>query len=376
MITQPTASLASRRFFAFLAGFIVVVLVGVTGLAGSARAQATAPELRVAPTGGTVPGDALGATSDSEFWRAIRKGAQGTVSIPDQKAAQLIQSEGDNWRAIRNGPLSVWGAWAMLGMLILLALFFLLRGRIRIEGGWSGMTITRFTDFERFGHWLLAVTFVLHAITGLNLLYGRYVLKPVIGPDAFAVLTNAGKWFHNYGAFAFMLGVAWVFVVWVLHNIPNRYDLVWLAKGGGMFTKHSHPPARKFNAGQKILFWLVVLGGLSLSLSGLALMFPFTFSFFSQTFAVANLFGLDLPTNLTALQEQQLNQIWHGLVALVMIAVILAHIYIGTLGMEGAISAMWSGEVDLNWAREHHEIWVEEMGREPAKAGTAAQPAE
>ena len=128
-----------------------------------------------------------------------------------------------------------------------------------------------------------------------------------------------------------------------------------------MFTKNIHPPAKKFNAGQKLLFWIVILGGLSMSLSGIALMFPFTFAMFSKTFAVLNVFGLGLPTNLSGIEEMQLSQLWHALVSLVMIAIIIAHIYIGTVGMEGAFDAMGSGMVDENWAREHHGMWVAEI---------------
>jgi len=377
MKRQRSATRAPRRLFAFFASLVLMALIGATGISGPVQAQqGVDPALRGAPSGGEVPGGSLGTTSDSEFWRSIRQGAQGTVTIPDRNAAQLIQSEGDNWRAIRNGPLSVYGSWVLLGMIILLALFFLLRGRIRIEHGRSGVTITRFGALERFGHWLLATSFIVLALTGLTVLYGRYAILPLVGPEMFGLLANGGKWLHNFVAFAFMLSLVLVFVAWVAHNFPNRHDFVWLVKGGGMFTKHTHPPARKFNAGQKVLFWLVILGGLSLSLSGLALLFPFQFSFFGDTFTILNLFGLDLPTSLTALQEQQLNQVWHAAVALVLIAVIIAHIYIGTLGMEGAIDAMWSGEVDLNWAREHHPVWVEEMDREPARGPAAAQPAE
>ena len=127
-----------------------------------------------------------------------------------------------------------------------------------------------------------------------------------------------------------------------------------------MFTKGSHPPAKKFNAGQKILFWLVILGGVSISLSGISLMFPFKFSMFSSTFAVLNLVGLGLPTDLTPMQEMQYSELWHAFVALGMVAIIIAHIYIGTLGMEGAFDAMGNGEVDRNWAKEHHPLWLEE----------------
>jgi len=322
-----------------------------------------------------VPGDALGGTSDSDFWRAIRGGVQGTVSIPDKKAGTLVQSEGETWRAIRNGPLSTWGAWALLGIVVVLALFFLVRGRIRIEHGWAGRTITRFAGYERLGHWLLAVSFVILALTGLNILYGRYVLLPVLGPDVFGAITHWGKLAHNYISFAFMVGLAYVFLIWVANNIPNRYDVIWLLKGGGMFSKHSHPPARKFNAGQKILFWLVILGGVSISLSGIALLFPFQTHLFATTFEVLNIFGAGLPTDLTALQEMQLAQLWHAIIGLVLVVAIIGHIYIGTIGMEGAFDAMGSGEVDLNWAKEHHGLWVDEvMARERSVDGGAAPP--
>ncbi len=364
----------------------VVAAVMVAGLAlawsaaigDPAAAQDNPQQLRQSPTGGEVPGNALGGSSDSEFWRAIRGGVQGTVSIPDKKAGTLVQSEGETWRAIRNGPLSTWGVWALLGMIVVLALFFLIRGRIRIEHGWAGRTITRFTDFERMGHWLLAVSFIILALTGLNILYGRYVLLPVIGPDAFGLITHWGKLSHNYVAFAFMLGLAYVFVLWVANNIPNRYDLIWLLKGGGMFSKNTHPPARKFNAGQKILFWLVIIGGVSISLSGIALMFPFQTALFAKTFAFLNIFGAGLPTALTALQEMQLAQLWHSIMALFLVVVILGHIYIGSIGMEGAFSAMGTGEVDLNWAKEHHSVWVEEVqAEERTRSGSAApEPAE
>ena len=63
-----------------------------------------------------MPGGALGSDSDSDFWRALRQGDRGTVSIPNEQAGVLIQSEGDNWRAIRNGPLSTYGVWGLLGI--------------------------------------------------------------------------------------------------------------------------------------------------------------------------------------------------------------------------------------------------------------------
>lgn len=309
---------------------------------------------------GRVPGNVLGNTSDSEFWRAIRKGRSGSVSIPDKKSAVLVQSEGESWRAFRNGPLSVWGAWALLGIVALLALFFAVRGRIKVDAGLSGRTVERFNDLERFSHWLAAISFIVLGLTGLNLMYGRYVLIPVIGPDAFAWMTAMGKYAHNYVAFAFMISLIFLFVLWVKDNVPSKLDLQWLKAGGGLFTKGVHPPARKFNAGQKILFWLVLLGGISVSLSGLALLFPFKLALFDWTFAVLNAIGFDLPRPLGPVQEMQLSQLWHAIVALGLIVLIIAHIYIGTLGMVGAFDAMGTGMVDENWAKQHHKLWAEE----------------
>lgn len=320
------------------------------------------------PVGGNVPGGVLGSSSDTEIWRAVRGGVQGTVSIPDPKAGQLIQSQGESWRAWRNGPLSVYGGWGLLGIIILLGLFFAIRGRIKIDAGPSGRTVERFNGVERFAHWLTAVSFIVLALTGLNLLYGRYVLLPVLGPDVFTAITIAGKYAHNFIAFAFMLGVVMMLVLWLRHNIPNKYDLVWLSKGGGLFVKGVHPPSKKFNAGQKLIFWMVILGGASLSLSGIALLFPFEFKMFEGTYALLNVFGAGLPETLTPMQEMQLSQLWHTIVGLVLIVVVLAHIYIGSIGMEGAFDAMGTGMVDENWAREHHNIWVAELKGEPMPA--------
>lgn len=371
-----TASvLRSRRsafslFFGFL--LLLVALAAMTASGAPAWAQTAEQPAAESPTAGNVPGNALGNTADSEFWRAIRRGEAGSVSIPDTQAATLIQSEGDNWRALRNGPVTVYGAWLMLGIVAFIALFFALRGRIRIDAGPSGTTIERFNMIERTAHWITAISFIVLALTGLNLLYGRHVLLPILGPDIFAAITAAGKYAHNFLAFAFMAGVVMIFVLWVRHNIPNKHDFKWLAVGGGLFKKGVHPPAAKFNAGQKLIFWAVILGGISISLSGLALLFPFQFAMFGATFDVLNIFGLGLPSEVTMMQEMQLSQLWHGVVALILIAIIIGHIYIGSLGMEGAFEAMGSGQVDLNWAKEHHALWVNDLR---SRSG-AQQPAE
>ena len=314
----------------------------------------------LAQTKGEVPGKSLGIKSDTDLWKYVRNGNAGTTQMKDELSAVMIQSEGDNWRALRNGPVSMFGGIGLAGIIALLFVFFLYRGKIKVESGLSGDTILRFATLDRFAHWLMAGSFVLLALTGLNILYGRYVLIPILGPELFSSITVGGKYIHNYLSFAFMIGLALAFILWVKHNIPTKIDWQWLKMGGGIFKAGMHPPAKKFNAGQKMIFWITMIGGLSVSMSGIALMFPFETSMFSETFALLNIFGLDLPTNLTAMQEQQYNQLWHGVVSLGLMIMIIAHIYIGSVGMEGALDAMNSGKVDRNWAKEHHNLWVKE----------------
>jgi formate dehydrogenase subunit gamma len=195
----------------------------------------------------------------------------------------------------------------------------------------------------------------------------------------FAPLAIVGKLVHNNVAWAFMLGLVMVTFFWLVHNIPNKHDLKWLMVGGGLFSKGVHPPAKKFNAGQKIIFWIVVILGVSISVSGVSLLFPFELPMFAATFEHLNALGIpqllgmaELPTTLTPHAEMQLAQTWHAIIAFVFIAVILAHIYLGSVGMEGAFDAMGKGEVDEQWAKEHHGLWLEEV-----KAKAAAKtPAE
>lgn len=355
IIYRP-ARIAAVLMLAAGLGMAAIDLPGVSGMA-------------LAQQAGEVPGDSLGAASDADFWRAVREGQQFTVSIPDKQAGVMIQSEGENWRNARNGPATTIGAWVIVGMLVVLGFFFGLRGRIRIDSGLSGKLIQRFNSVERIAHWLTAGSFMILGLTGLNVMYGRYLFgKGGETPgdfsglhQFFAFTAYYGKLVHTYIAFAFMAGIVMIVVLWVKDNIPRGIDLKWLAVGGGLFSKNVHPPAKKFNAGQKFIFWTVVLGGVSLSVSGLLLMFPFTFGIFAPTFEVLNYLGLNLPTTLTAVEEMQLSQLWHAVVAAIMIAIITAHIYIGSLGMEGAWDAMGSGMVDENWAREHHGLWMAEI---------------
>jgi len=328
---------------------------------GSPETSRPPQNFEVGPEAQDVFGNAQGDISRSDFWSTLRHGGEATTAVQGPQAGYVIQSSGESYRQFRNGDLATYGWWALAGITTLCLVYYLIAGPIRIESGRSGRVIERFAFSERTGHWVLAISFIVLALTGLNMLYGRTVLMPMMGKEAFAAMTLAGKWAHHISAAAFMIGLVWITVQWIRHNIPQWTDVVWLAKGGGFFGK-SHPPAKKFNAGQKIIFWLVVLGGVSVSLSGIALWLPFEFAMFSKTFAAINgVLGTDLPTQLSAMEEMQLSQLWHAIMSLFLTALIIAHIYIGTIGMEGGFEAMGSGKVDLNWAKEHHSLWVKNL---------------
>ncbi|MEP2533040.1 formate dehydrogenase subunit gamma [Shimia sp.] len=325
-----------------------------------------------------------GVASDSEVFRALRYGsADTTTSSQGPTAGLLIQDSGMTWMAFRDGPLTQYGFYLLGGMIVVIALFWGLRGKIRIDGEKTGRKILRFDGIERFGHWTLGISFILLALTGLFLIAGRAFIIPWLGKEAYAPIALAGKWVHNNVSWAFMIALVLIFVRWVAHNIPNMTDLRWMAKAGGLFSKDVHPPARKFNAGQKIIFWSVIVLGVSISLSGVSLLFPFEVPVFAKTFVLANATGLPelimgapLPEILTPYQEMQLAQLWHGIVAFLFIGIVIAHIYLGSVGMEGAFDAMGSGEVEEQWAKEHHSIWYEEEMARAKAAPDQATPAE
>ena len=278
---------------------------------------------------------------------------QGRGTIPDVKSHVIEQPAGRDWRHFHEVTLRWIGGIAILGILALLILFYLWRGMVRIESGRSGRTIVRFNALERFVHWMTATCFIILAISGLNITFGKPLLLPLVGSEAFSAWSEWAKYAHNYLSFPFTLGVLLIFLMWIVGNIPNRVDVEWLKRGGGMIG-HDHPPAYRFNAGQKLIYWVVVLGGFAVAVSGYVLMFPF--------------YGTDI-------QSMQAAQIAHGVVAMLFVAAMIGHIYIGTIGMEGAFEAMGTGTVDLNWAEEHHSLWLEEERARTGPNQTQRQPA-
>ncbi|MFM7692125.1 MAG: formate dehydrogenase subunit gamma [Alphaproteobacteria bacterium] len=285
-----------------------------------------------------------------EVQALLRGGSiQGRISIPDEKLATLIQPEGREWREFHNITLAWVGGIAVLGMVALLVVFRLKKGRIPIEGGPAGRTILRFNTLERANHWMVASTFIILGLSGLNLTFGRHILLPIVGPEAFTAISQWGKYAHNFLAFPFTLGIVIMLLIWVKDNIPNARDIAWFKAGGGLIG-NKHPEAGRFNGGQKMVFWVTVLGGAVVAVSGYLLIFPFFF---------------------TDVAGMQLSHVIHGLLSVLMVAALLAHIYIGSVGMEGAFDAMGTGQVDLNWAKQHHPLWVQE---EMAKGRAAEAP--
>jgi formate dehydrogenase subunit gamma len=298
------------------------------------------------------------AVQEDKLLNALKEGDKitGRITIPDQMASSLIQPAGRDWRDFHRSKLPIIGGIAIIGMFALLAIFLMVRGRVRVDGGFSGVKILRFATFERFTHWLTASCFIVLALSGLNISFGRVLILPVFGADAFATMSGYAKLAHDFLAFPFMLGLVIMFLIWIKDNIPGKLDLEWIKRGGGMLKNGEHPPARRFNAGQKGIFWIVIIGGALMSLSGWFLLFPY------------------IPANVTALQFWT---VIHAVIAMLFIAAMLAHIYIGTVGMEGAFEAMGTGEVDLNWAKEHHSLWVEEeLAKGPSGSAPRAMPAE
>ena len=290
---------------------------------------------------------------ERELLKELNK-IQGRSSLPDVRTGVLEQPAGRDWRQFHQVTLRWVAAIAILGMLAVLVLFYLIRGMVRIENGRSGRTLVRFNAFERFVHWMTASCFIVLALSGLNITFGRELLTPMFGPEMFASWSQWAKYAHNYLSFPFTLGVVLMFLMWIAWNIPSGTDLRWIKEGGGI-VGNNHPPARRFNAGQKAIYWVVVLGGAAAAVTGYLLMFPFY---------------------ATDISGMQLAQMVHGVVGVIFIAIMLAHIYIGTIGMQGAFEAMGKGEVDVNWARQHHSLWLEKEIKKGRVSDGRVAPAE
>ncbi|MES9834797.1 MAG: formate dehydrogenase subunit gamma [Candidatus Thiodiazotropha sp. DIVDIV] len=278
----------------------------------------------------------------AELWRDVRQRGGGSVGKSQVKGVDsgvLINANGDRWRKFRMEQLIPVGGSILLGVMVLLAIFYMIRGKVAIEGGPSDRKLFRYTTYERMIHWFVASIFLFLAISGLILLFGRPLLIPLLGKEAFSILASASKEGHNLMGPLFLVAVVLMFIQFVRRNIYQKGDLSWLLRGGGIIGK-KHVPSNFFNMGEKSMFWMLILVGGVIIASGLFLVFP--------------MFG-------QGREWMELAHVGHALGAILMITVIIGHIYIGSVGMEGALDGMTTGYCDLNWAKEHHDHWATEV---------------
>ena len=283
----------------------------------------------------------------TELWREVRQRdapVAGTTQVKGMDSGVLINIYGESWRQFRMQQL-IPAAGILIGSVLgVILLFHLVKRGVPLEAGRSGKYLLRFSEFDRILHWYVATVFIFLAVTGLILLVGRVVLIPVIGHEAFSALASASKEGHNLFGPLFLIGVIGLLLRFVSKNFPGKGDLGWLVRGGGFFGG-KHPSAGFFNMGEKIWFWLVILIGLIISATGLILEFPF--------------YGQTRPI-------MALSLVLHGVGAVLLIVGLFGHIYVGTAGMEASLESMTTGYVDLNWARQHHDLWAEEREAEGA----------
>jgi formate dehydrogenase subunit gamma len=339
------ASKNKRRHALAILWSIVIILVGSTvlplsgyvyvGLISDTRAQSAQSE----------------ENPRADFWGAVRKGNEGYVASQGPYTTNvLVQNGGQNWRQIRNGPVASYGAGVLIGVIVILLLFYAIRGSMRLEKERSGKTVFRWSSFERLMHWFVAILFIILAITGLSMLFGRAVLIPWLGLEGFSAWASVSIALHNWLGPLFVIGMVAMILVWIVNNLPKSYDWEWFKQGGGVL-KGKHPPAGKANAGEKLfVFWIgLIICGITVSATGVFLDFP--------------IWG-------QSREDMQLAQILHASFSMIWIAIILGHAYLGTIGTEGAFEGMVSGRVSVEWAEQHHDKWYEEVKNTAENTGT------
>jgi formate dehydrogenase subunit gamma len=327
-------------------------------LAPGADADAKYKDQTNAERGQVQPGN------NAPMWRAVGQGVTGYSSLPKSQAPEagnLIQpfvqypgsrlaSAGESWRQVRNNIIIPYGAALLLIAVGAMALFYVSKGTMELHGQETGRKIERFTPFERSAHWANAIAFCALAISGIVMAYGKFFLLPIIGSTLFGWLTYALKNIHNFAGPLFAVSLVIVFVTFLKDNLPSKEDLVWIAKGGGLFSG-TEVPSHRFNAGEKVVFWggVLFLGFIVVG-SGLVL-------------------DMLIPGLIYERSTMQIANMIHGVATLFMMAMFIGHIYMGTIGMRGAYKAMREGYVDETWAKEHHELWYNDVksGKIPAQ---------
>jgi formate dehydrogenase subunit gamma len=359
-----------------LASLLAAAVVPVLAQGAATEASAVAPAGSAARPAAPEPrpddSNAQRAKSqpgnNAPFWRAVRESGvqKGISNLPGAEKGVLIQefvqypgsrqtNAGEAWRQVRNNWIIPYGGSLLVIVLLGVALLYRATGPIGGHVPYTGKLIERFTHFERAAHWSNAIAFSVLALSGLTMAFGKFLLMPLIGGALFGWLTYVLKTAHNFAGPLFAVSLVVVIATFVRDNFPNRHDLIWLRKGGGLFGG-GEVPSERFNAGEKLIFWGGVFGlGLIVVTSGLVLdqLVP----------GMAYLRG-----------DMQIAHMIHAIGTLLMILMFIGHIYMGTIGMKDAYSAMRTGYVDEGWAREHHELWYDDIraGKIPAQRTPAA----
>ena len=319
--------------------------------------------------------------NNAPMWRQVGQGVTGYSSLPRSQAPEagnLIQpfvqypgsrftNAGEAWRQVRNQWIIPYGAALFAIVLLALGIFYFVKGPLGHEhpDGTGVRRIERFTPFERAAHWSNAFAFIALAISGIVMAFGKFFLLPIMGATLFGWLTYALKNVHNFMGPLFAVSLLVIIVTFVKDNIANRADLVWLSKGGGMLGGDHQIPSHRFNAGEKGLFWWgITIPGVLVVATGLVL-------------------DKLIPGFGDVRSDMQIAHMVHATLAIWMMALICGHIYMGTVGMRGAYKAMRTGYVSEGWAREHHELWYEDVqagkiprqrSANPSAADAAATP--
>ena len=291
--------------------------------------------------------------NNAPVWNEVQSGTPQYTSIPGRETDVLIQpparflgqdvrvTAGEAWRQFRNGPVTFYGGWLVVLVIVAILAFYFTFGPVKLHDRPTGRLMQRFSRLDQIVHWSVAISFCVLGLTGLLMLFGKHVLLPIIGYTLFGWLTNLGKNLHNFIAPVFIVSVATMIVLYVRHNLPKLYDLKFLLGAVAVMAQGKHIPSGKFNGGEKVWFWGgVVVLSVIVTWSGLILLFPN----FDQTRAM-----------------MQDAWIWHAGAALLYVAISFGHMYLGTIGLDGSYQAMRSGYVDETWAKEHHQYWYEEM---------------
>ena len=305
--------------------------------------------------------------NNAPVWREVRSGQPNYTSIPGREVGVLVQPQarfpgqdgmttaGEAWRKFRNGPITFYGGWLVLLVVAVIAAIYFTMGPIKLHEPPTGRKIERFTPAERWVHWSVAISFCVLGVSGLVMLFGKYVLLPVIGHTLFAWLTAVLKNLHNFVAPLFIVSLLVFIVMYIKDNFPEKGDLKWMLNAWKLF-KGEHMPSGRFNAGEKLWFWggEVVLS-LIICASGFVLLFP-------------NMAAFELRATF------QQASVVHAIAAVLVIGASLGHIYLGTIGMEGAYRNMRDGYTDETWAKEHHQYWYEDVKSGKVAAKSAAAP--